>query len=135
MYETMAYWETAHTLEDQSPSFQDFTDIWQAADKIVYSKTLETVSSARTRIERSFDPDMVRQMKAAAASDMTVGGAGLAAQAFKAGLVDECQLFLAPVIVGGGTRSLPDDVLQTLELSDVHRFDYGVIYLHYRVIV
>jgi dihydrofolate reductase len=135
MYETMVYWETAHNLEDQSPLIQDFTEIWQAAEKIVYSKTLQTVSSARTRIERSFDPDMVRQMKAAAESDLTVGGAGLAAQAFKAGLVDECQLFLAPVIVGGGTRSLPDDVLQKLELSDFHRFDNGVVYLQYRVIV
>jgi dihydrofolate reductase len=135
MYETMVYWETAHILEEQSPLNQDFTEIWQSADKIVYSKTLQTVTSARTRIEGSFDPDMVRQMKATAESDITVGGAELAAQAFKAGLVDECQLFLAPVIVGGGTRSLPDDVLQKLELTDMRRFENGVVYLQYRVIV
>jgi dihydrofolate reductase len=135
MYETMVYWETAHTLGEQSPLLQDFTEIWQAADKIVYSKTLQTVSSARTLMERSFDPDVVLQMKAATERDMTVGGAALAAQAFKAGLVDECQLFLTPIIVGGGTRSLPDDLLQRLELSDMHRFDNGVVYLQYRVIV
>jgi dihydrofolate reductase len=135
MYETMVYWETAHTLGEQSPLLQDFTEIWQAADKIVYSKTLQTVSSARTLMERSFDPDVVLQMKAATERDMTVGGAALAAQAFKAGLVDECQLFLTPIIVGGGTRSLPDDVLQRLELSDMHRFDNGVVYLQYRIIV
>jgi dihydrofolate reductase len=135
MYETMVYWETAHTLGEQSPLLQDFTEIWQAADKIVYSKTLQTVSSARTLMERSFDPDVVLQMKAATERDMTVGGAALAAQAFKAGLVDECQLFLTPIIVGGGTRSLPDDLLQRLELSDMHRFDNGVVYLQYRIIV
>jgi dihydrofolate reductase len=135
MYDTMVYWETAHAPDQQSPLNQDFTEIWRAADKIVYSTTLQSVSSARTRIERSFDPEVVRQMKVEVESDMTVGGAELAAQAFKAGLVDECQLFLTPVIVGGGTRSLPDDVLQKVELSDVRRFDNGVVYLQYRVIV
>src|SRR5437762_10309531 len=110
MYEVMVYWETAHTLAEQLPVEQDFAEIWQAADKIVYSKTLDTVSSARTRIERDFDPDAVRQMKAAAERDLTIGGAELAAQAIKAGLVDEYQLFLTPVVVGGGKQSLPDKV-------------------------
>ncbi len=131
MYETMVYWETAHTHPDQPPGVRDFTEIWQEADKVVYSTTLQTVSSARTRIERSFDPGVVRQMKQASEGDMTVGGAELAAQAFKVGLVDECQLFLTPIIVGGGTRSLPNDVLQRLELADLHRFDNGVVFLRY----
>jgi dihydrofolate reductase len=102
MYETMLYWETAHTLPDQSAVAQDFTAIWQAADKIVYSRTVATVSSARTRIERDFDPEAVRQMKATAGRDITVGGPDLAAQAIKAGLVDELQLFLTPIVVGDG---------------------------------
>ena len=103
MYEVMAYWETAHTLADQPPFMQDFAEIWQAADKIVYSKTLETVSSARTRIERDFNPEAVQRMKATAGHDMTVGGPELAAQAIEAGLVDEFHLFVAPIVVGGGT--------------------------------
>ena len=109
MYETMVYWETAHQSPNSRPSSRDFARIWQAAEKIVYSTTLETVSSARTRIERDFDPDAVRQLKAQR-RDITVGGPDLAAQAIRAGLVDECQLFLAPVVVGGGTRALPDRV-------------------------
>ena len=117
MYETMVYWETAHTEPDQPPIVRDFAEIWQAADKIVYSKTLESVSSARTRIERDFDPDAVRKMKASAERDLTVGGADLAAQAIRAGLVDEYHLFVTPIVVGGGTRSLPDDVHVTLELA------------------
>src|SRR6266516_1209484 len=132
MYEVMAYWETAHTLADQQPVIQDFAEIWQAADKIVYSKTLETVSSARTRIERDFDPEAVRELKARAGRDITVGGPDLAAQAIKAGLVDECQLFVAPVLVGGGKRSLPDGVHLTLELLDERRFGNGTVYFHYR---
>ena len=132
MYETMVYWETAHTLSDQSPAVRDFADIWQAADKIVYSKTLETVSSARTRIERDFDPEAIRRMKAASSRDITVGGPDLAAQAIKAGLLDELQLFLVPMVVGGGKRALPANVRLNLELLDERRFGNGVVFLHYR---
>jgi dihydrofolate reductase len=132
IYETMVYWETAHSLPDQPPFIQDFAGIWQGADKIVYSKTLETVSSARTRIERDFDPDAIRQMKASADRDFSVGGPDLAAQAIKAGLVDEYHLFLTPIIVGGGKQSLPDNVRRELELLDERRFDNGVVHLHYR---
>jgi dihydrofolate reductase len=131
MYEVMVYWETAHTLADQPPSVQDFAEIWQAADKIVYSKTLGTVSSARTRIERDFDPEAVRLIKASAGRDISVGGPDLAAQAIRAGLVDECHLFLAPIVVGGGKQSLPDNVRLKLELRDVRRFGNGVVYLDY----
>jgi dihydrofolate reductase len=132
MYEVMVYWETAHNLADQPAFVHDFAEIWQAADKIVYSKTLETASSARTRIERDFDPEAVRQMKASAGRDMTVGGPDLAAQAIKAGLVDECHMFLSPVVVGGGKQSLPDNVRVELELLDERRFGNGVVHLHYR---
>jgi dihydrofolate reductase len=132
IYETMVYWETAHTLPDQPPFIQDFAGIWQAADKIVYSKTLETLSSARTRIERDFDPEAVRQLKATAGRDISVGGADLAAQAIKAGLVDEYHLFLTPIIVGGGKQSLPDNVRLELELLDERHFGNGVVHLHYR---
>jgi riboflavin biosynthesis pyrimidine reductase len=111
---------------------RDFAEIWQAADKTVYSKTLETVSTARTRIERDFDPEAVRQLKASAGHDLLVGGPDLAAQAFKAGLVDECQLFLAPMVVGGGKQSLPDHVRLKLDLLDERRFGNGFVYLHYR---
>jgi len=132
MYEVMGYWETAHTLADQPPIVQDFAEIWQAADKIVYSKTLEAVSSARTRIEREFDAEAVRQLKAQAGLDITVGGPDLAAQAIKAGLVDEYHLFVAPIVVGGGNQSLPDDVRLELELLDERRFGNGMVHLHYR---
>jgi len=137
MYEVMVAWETADTLADQQPFWweaavtQDFAQIWQAADKIVYSTTLETVSSARTRIERAFDPEAVRRMKAAG-RDLSVGGPGLAAQALKAGLVDECHLFVAPMVVGGGTQSLPDNVRLKLELLDERRFGNGMVHLRYR---
>jgi len=132
MYEVMAYWETAHTVPDQPPFILDYAQIWRAADKVVYSATLETVSSARTRIEREFDPDAVRQMKATAERDISVGGPTLAARAIAAGLVDELHLFVAPVVVGGGTRSLPDDVRWDLDLTDERRFGNGVVYLRYR---
>ena len=132
MYEVMVAWETVHLHAEQPPYIQDFAKIWQAADKIVYSTTLERVSSARTRIERNFDPEAVRQMKARAGRDITVGGPDLAAQAFKAGLVDECRLFLAPIVVGGGNQSLPDGVRQKLELLDERRFGNGTVYLRYR---
>ena len=111
---------------------RDFAEIWQAADKIVYSRTLERYRSARTRIERDFDPEAVRQLKAAAERDLTVGGPDLAAQAIRAGLVDEYHLFVAPIVVGGGTPSLPDDVRLPLELLDERRFGNGVVHLHYR---
>ncbi len=133
MYEVMVYWEAAHTLAAQPPVVQDFAGIWQAADKIVYSTTLETVSSARTRIERDFDSAAVRRMKASAGRDITVGGPALAAQALKAGLVDECHLFVAPIVVGGGKQSLPNNVRLTLELLDERRFGNGVVHLHYRI--
>jgi riboflavin biosynthesis pyrimidine reductase len=133
MYEVMAFWETAHTLADQPPVMRDYATIWQAADKVVYSKTLETVSSARTRIEREFDPELVRQMKSRSDSDISVGGPGLAAQAIRARLVDEYHLFVTPVLVGGGNQSLPDNVRVQLELIDERRFGGGVVHLHYRV--
>jgi dihydrofolate reductase len=131
MYEVMVGWETDPTLADQSPVMRDFAEIWQAADKIVYSKTLDTVATARTRIERAFDPEGVRQLKAAAGRDLTVGGPDLAAQAFKAGLVDECHLFVTPIIVGGGNQSLPDKVRLKLELLAERRFGNGMVYLRY----
>ena len=129
MYDVMAVWET---LTDQAPVMRDFAEIWRSADKIVYSRTLESVSSARTRIERDFDPEAVRHMKASAGRDIAVGGPELAAQAFRAGLVDECHLFVTPVVVGGGNRSLPDNVRLDLDLRDVRRFGNGVVYLRYR---
>jgi dihydrofolate reductase len=131
MYEVMAAWETMQTA-DQAPVMKDYAEIWQAADKIVYSTTLDAASSARTRIERTFDADAVRQLKAASESDLSVGGPGLAAHAIEAGLVDEFHLFLAPVVVGGGTRSLPDDLRLSLELLDERRFGSGFVHLHYR---
>ncbi len=131
MYEVMVAWETI-ALADQPPVMQDFAQIWQAADKIVYSTTLETVSSARTRIERDFDPRAVRQLKAAAGRDISVGGPNLAAEAFKAGLVDECHLFVAPIVVGGGTRSFPTSGRVKLELLDERRFGGGMVHLRFR---
>jgi dihydrofolate reductase len=132
MYEVMVAWEDTQTFADQPRFVQDYAQIWQAADKIVYSKTQETVSSARTRIERDFDPEAVRQMKAQAGRDISVGGPDLAAQAIKAGLVDEFHLFVAPIVVGGGGQSLPDNVRLKLELVDERRFGNGVVHLHYR---
>jgi dihydrofolate reductase len=131
MYETMVFWESPPGLAEQPSFVQDFAEIWQAADKIVYSKTLQTASSARTRIEREFDPDAVWQLKTAAEGDLTVGGPELAAQAIEAGLVDEYQLFLVPVVVGGGKRALPDAVRLSLELLDERRFGNGTVYLRY----
>jgi dihydrofolate reductase len=133
MYETMVFWETASTDADQPAVFRDYAELWRAADKIVYSRTLPAVSSARTRIERAFDPDAVRQLKQASATDLSVGGAELAGQAMRAGLVDECHLLLCPVLVGGGRRALPDGLRTDLELLDERRFASGVVHLHYRV--
>ena len=132
MYEVMLYWETAHAVADQPPVAHEFAKIWQAADKIVYSRTLATVSSTRTRIERDFDAQAVRKMIETAARDITVGGPELAAHAFKAGLVDEIQLFVAPIVVGSGTQALPDNVRLKLDLQGERRFGNGVVYLNYR---
>jgi dihydrofolate reductase len=132
MYETMVYWETAPVDAGQPPAIRDYAEIWQAAEKIVYSTTLETVSSARTRIERDFDPDAVRRMTAQSERDISVGGPHLAAQAIRAGLVDELHLLVVPIVVGGGTRWLPDSVHMNLELVDERRFAADVVHLHYR---
>lgn len=132
MYEVMLAWEPPNSFADQPPVMQDFAGIWRAADKVVYSTTLETVSSARTRIERDFDPEVVRRMKASAERDLIVGGPDLAGQALGAGLVDECHLFLAPVVVGGGTRALPGGLRLDLQLFDERRFRSGFVHLHYR---
>ena len=131
MYETMLYWETAEDVAGSDRVEQDFAAIWRAADKIVYSKTLDTPASLRTRIVAEFDPDAVRQMKTGAGGDMTVAGPQLAAHAIRAGLVDEVQLFVVPVVVGGGKRALPDNVRQDFELLDERRFDNGTVYLRY----
>jgi len=132
MYEVMRFWETAHEDAAQPPVGRDYASIWRAADKIVYSRTLPAAATARTRIEREFRPDAVRALKASATRDITVGGPELAGQAFQAGLVDECHLFLTPIIVGGGTLALPDGLLLKLELLDERRFSGGVVHLHYR---
>ena len=131
MYETMAVWETDPALAAESLRMRDFAQMWQAADKVVYSRTLESVPTARTRIDRDFDAAAVQQLKASAARDILVGGPELAAHAFKAGLVDECDLFVTPIIVGGGKPSLPDGVRLQLELVDERRFGNGTVYLHY----
>ena len=131
MYEVMVSWETAHTLSDQPPYIRDFAEIWQAADKIVYSRTLEAVSSARTRLEQDFDPEAVRKLKASADRDLTVGGPDLASRAFERGLVDELHLFVAPFIVGGGNQALPNNLRLKLELLDERRFSNGMVFLRY----
>lgn len=128
MYETMAVWET---LDDPEPAMRDFAGIWRAADKVVYSTTLEAVTTSRTRLERSFDPDALRQMKASAASDLMMGGHELASHAFAEGLVDECYVYFVPIIVGGGKPGLPAGVRQDLRLRDLRRFDNGWAFLRY----
>ncbi|HEX6448617.1 MAG TPA: dihydrofolate reductase family protein [Trebonia sp.] len=133
MYETMVYWETAHTDAGLPSYVKEFTGIWQAADKIVFSKTMEAVSSARTRLERDFDPGIVRRLKSSTEQDITVGGANLAGQALKARLVDELQLFLLPVAVGGGKPALPRGARLDLELEQTRRFAGGAVFLRYRL--
>jgi dihydrofolate reductase len=133
MYETMVFWETANTEANESGAFRDYAGIWRAAEKIVYSRTLQTPSSARTRIERALEPDAVRELKRSSKADITIGGGELAGHAIAAGLVDEWQLFLCPIVVGGGKRALPDDVRAHLELLDERRFANGVVHLRYRV--
>jgi dihydrofolate reductase len=132
MYEVLVAWETMDTGPDQLPVVRDFAQIWQAADKVVYSRTLQSAASARTRIERDFDPDAIRRMKADAERDLTVGGPELAGLAIAAGLVDECHLLLSPIVVGGGQPALPDGVRWELELVGERRFGNGVVHLHYR---
>lgn len=132
MYETMMVWETDPDLATDSRLMADFAELWQAADKIVYSRTLAAVATRRTRIEREFDPEAIRQLKKSAERDVLIGGPELAAHAFRAGLIDECHLFIAPVIVGGGKPALPDDVRLELELLGQHRFGNGTVHLGYR---
>jgi dihydrofolate reductase len=133
MYETMIFWETVSTGEDQGRVARDYAEIWRAAEKVVFSRTLESVSRARTRLERNFEPDAIRRLKETAAADITVGGAELAGQALAADLVDECHLFLTPILVGGGKRALPANVRAQVELLDERRFESGVVHLRYRV--
>ncbi|HEY2552920.1 MAG TPA: dihydrofolate reductase family protein [Streptosporangiaceae bacterium] len=132
MYETMRYWETADQQPGQSPYERDFTRLWQAASKIVFSATMTSVSTARTRLERAFVPDDIMQLKQDARQDLSIGGADLAGQALKAGLVDELRLFLVPVIVGAGKPALPAGVRLDLELLDIRKFTSGAVYLSYR---
>ncbi len=133
MYESMVYWETAHTVPNLPQFLRDWTRQWQAAEKIVYSRTLAEPRSVRTRIEREFDPDVVRRLKGDARHDITVNGPGLAAHALRAGLVDELQMFVCPAVVGAGKRFFPDRVRLKLELVDEHRFRNGVVVLRYAV--
>lgn len=132
MYETMMVWETDPNLAAESPLNRDFAGCWQAADKIVYSRTLEAVSTRKTQLERNFNPEAIRQLKAAVAQDILIGGPELAAHAFRSGLIDECQLFLVPIIVGGGKPALPDNVRLELELLEERRFGNGAVFLRYR---
>ena len=134
MYETMAYWDSAPNVDDLAPFAQEYAEIWQRAEKIVYSRTLQSPATAKTRIEAAFEPDAIRKLKATAPADLSVGGAELAAQAIEHVLVDEIHVFLAPVIVGGGKRALPvDGIRSDLELLDERRFDNGMAYLRYGV--
>jgi dihydrofolate reductase len=132
LYEVMAFWETV-VVEAVPPVIADYADIWRSADKVVFSSSLEAPTTARTRIERHFDPETVRRWKAEASRDLSVGGAELAGAALRAGLVDECRLFLNPVVIGGGNPALPGHLRIGLELLDTRRFTNGVVYLHYRL--
>jgi dihydrofolate reductase len=131
MYETMIYWETAHSIPDQPAAVQEFTDIWQRAEKVVYSRTLDAVSTSRTRIERTFDPESIRDLKATVERDITVGGADLAGQALTCGLVDELQVFTVPALVGGGKRSLPERIRFDLDLLETRPFKSGFVFSRY----
>jgi dihydrofolate reductase len=133
MYEAMMVWETDPNLAAESPLRRDFAEIWQAADKIVYSRTLESISTRRTQLERNFAPEAIRQLKETVAQDILIGGPELTAHAFRAGLIDECHLFIAPIILGGGKPALPDNVRLELELLEERRFDNGVVFLRYRI--
>ena len=131
-YEAMMVWETDLHLADQSPLLRDFAQVWQAADKIVYSRTLEAASTRQTKIERNFDPEAIRRLKESVEQDIHIGGAELAAQAFRSGLIDECHLFLLPITVGGGKPCLPEHVRLDLELLEERRFGNGDVFLRYR---
>lgn len=133
MYEVLAAWETMET-EGEPEVIRDFKGIWLAADKIVYSRTIDEVTTARTRIAREFDPEAVRTMKASSDRDLAIGGPELASHALRAGLVDELQLFAVPAVVGGGTRFLPEDLRLDLELLDERRFENGTVLLRYRIV-
>ncbi len=132
MYETMMVWETDPNLAADSPLTQDFAQIWQSATKIVYSKVLAAASTRNTQIERDFNPEAIKQLKKTAQHDILIGGPELAAHAFRSGLIDECHLFLTPIIVGGGKPALPDKVRLDLELLEERRFGNGVVFLRYR---
>jgi dihydrofolate reductase len=131
MYETMRVWQT---LDDPAPLIQDFAGIWRSAEKLVYSRTLDEVTTPRTELRRAFDAEEVRRLKQEAAADLTVGGAALAAEALRAGLVDELSLFLTPIVIGRGNPALPDDLRIPLELVDQRRFTDGVVLVHYRIL-
>jgi len=133
MYETMVFWETVSTDPDQPAVLRDFAHLWRAAEKVVYSRTRQTVASARTRIESDLAPDAIRRLKDTSQADVTIGGAELAGQAISMGLVDECHLFVGPIVVGGGKRALPGGIRAQLELLDERRFISGVVHLRYRV--
>jgi dihydrofolate reductase len=132
MYETMRYWQDPPDLAEHPGYIRDFAEIWQDADKVVYSRTLESPTTPRTRIEPEFDPEAVRELKESADADLSIGGAGIAAEALRAGLVDELHQVIYPVIVGGGTNWLPDSLRLDLELVSEHRFAGGTVHLHYR---
>jgi dihydrofolate reductase len=132
MYETMMVWETDPNLAAESPLMRDFAETWQAADKIVYSRTLEAIFTRKTQLEQTFDPQAIRQLKATSEHDILIGGSELAAHAFRAGLIDECHLFVIPILVGGGKPALPDNVRLELELLEERRFGNGTVYLRYR---
>ena len=132
MYEAMMLWETLPELAAESPLRRDFAELWQAADKIVYSRTLQAVSTRKTQLERNFDPEAIRQLKATVEKDILIGGPELAAHAFRSGLIDECHLFVAPIILGGGKQAIPDNLRLELELLDERRFGNGVVSLRYR---
>jgi dihydrofolate reductase len=133
LYEVMLFWETKD-LEGEPDPMLDFAEIWRGADKIVFSRTLTSVTGSRTRLERSFDPEEIARLKASSERDLEVGGPGLAAHAFRAGLIDEVRMFLVPFVVGGGTRFFPDDVRIDLELVEERRFTNGTVYLRHRVV-
>ncbi len=132
MYETMMVWETDPNLAAESPLMRDFAEIWQEANKIVYSRTLETISTRKTQLEQTFDPEAIRQLKAASEHDILIGGPELAAHAFRAGLIDEYHLFIVPILIGGGKSALPDNVRLELELLEERRFGDGTVFLRYR---
>jgi dihydrofolate reductase len=133
MYDVLAVWDSEDIAVGQPPVIGDYAAIWRAADKIVYSRSLESVSAARTRIERVFEPEAVRSLKAGAARDLSIGGPELAAQALRAGLVDEVRFFLNPIVIGRGNPSLPTDLRVPLRLLDERRFGNGVVYVRYHV--